>query len=306
LAGSAGPFVGRLEVTGDVGLASGPAPEELAWTLPEDFREFPPRREVVAHKGSFGHLAILAGSMGYHGAAVLAARGAQRARPGLITVLTTQNAYYSVAAQCQAVMVRPWTPDQAIGDNYTALVIGPGLAGNDVPDGLVAVLRRLWRDARFPILIDASGLGMLAPEPTPKNALRVLTPHPGEAGLLLKNTPAQVQASRVASLRQLSLRFGHPWVVLKGHQTLVGSHEGPVYANCSGGPHLAQGGSGDLLAGYLGGLLAQPHLQADPLRAIRYAVWQHGAAADELESRRPNWILEELAAELGLASAAAR
>ena len=300
------PYVGRLEITGDIGLGPPPAPGELAWTLAEDFSGFPPRREEATHKGTFGHLGILAGSMGYHGAAVLAARGAQRARPGLITVLTTQNAYYSVAAQCQSVMVRPWTPEQQFGDEFSALVIGPGLAGNDVPEGLQAVLRRLWRDARFPILIDASGLGMLGPEPTPKHALRVITPHPGEAGRLLKANPLQIQATRLQSLRALSQRFGNPWVVLKGHQTLVGHQDGTVYVNSSGGPHLAQGGSGDLLAGYLGGLLAQPALQADPLLAIRYAVWQHGAAADDLEARRPNWILEELANDLGLAPTAGR
>ncbi len=69
--------------------------------------------------------------------------------------------------------------------------------------------------------------------------------------------------------------------------------------NCSGNPHLAQGGSGDLLAGYLGGLLAQPALRADAGKTIRYAVWQHGAAADALQAKKPNWTVEELADELG-------
>lgn len=299
------PFVGRLEITGEIGLAPAPTPGELAWTTPEDFRGFPPRREAATHKGTFGHLGILAGSLGYHGAAVLAARGAQRARPGLITVLTTQNAYQPIAAQCQSVMVRPWTPEERLSDNYSALVIGPGLAGSDVPADLQASFRRLWREARIPILLDASGLGLLGPERAPKDAVRILTPHPGEAGLLLKASPLQIQASRLPSLRALSQRLGNPWVVLKGHQTLVGRQEGPVFVNSSGGPHLAQGGSGDLLAGYLGGLLAQSALQTDPLLAIRYAVWQHGAAADQLEVRRPNWIVEELAEELGLAPATA-
>ena len=69
--------------------------------------------------------------------------------------------------------------------------------------------------------------------------------------------------------------------------------------NCSGNPHLAQGGSGDLLAGYLAGLLAQPALQKEPRRAISYAVWEHGAAADALQGRRPNWTVEDLEKELG-------
>src|ERR1035438_9623045 len=83
---AAWPFVGRLEVASDLGLAPCPHQSELQWTLPEDFAGYPPARAAATHKGSYGHLAILAGSLGYHGAAVLAARGAQRAQPGLITL----------------------------------------------------------------------------------------------------------------------------------------------------------------------------------------------------------------------------
>jgi NAD(P)H-hydrate epimerase len=88
-------------------------------------------------------------------------------------------------------------------------------------------------------------------------------------------------------------------VVLKGHQTVVGRSSGELFVNGSGNPHLAQGGSGDALAGYLAGLLAQPALQEDVLQTTRYAVWQHGAAADALESRQPNWDVEDLVRELG-------
>jgi NAD(P)H-hydrate epimerase len=87
--------------------------------------------------------------------------------------------------------------------------------------------------------------------------------------------------------------------VLKGHQTLVGRGDGEIFVNPSGNPHLAQGGSGDTLAGYLAGLLAQPALQADAGKTIRYAVWQHGAVADKLSATRANWIVEDLVAELG-------
>jgi len=108
LAPGAWPFVGRLEVATDVGLVPCPPPasrDELHWTLPEDFAGFPPRRAVAAHKGSFGHLAIVAGSFGFHGAAVLAARGAQRAQPGLITLFTQEDVYHPIASQLQSVMV---------------------------------------------------------------------------------------------------------------------------------------------------------------------------------------------------------
>jgi NAD(P)H-hydrate epimerase len=110
-----------------------------------------------------------------------------------------------------------------------------------------------------------------------------------------------VQADRVEALRQLSRRLGNCYVVLKGHHTLVGRAVGPVFINGSGNPLLAQGGSGDLLAGYLAGLLAQPACQKDPLTAIRYAVWQHGASADDLTRQRGNWTIEDLAASLGSA-----
>ncbi len=88
-------------------------------------------------------------------------------------------------------------------------------------------------------------------------------------------------------------------MVLKGHQTLVGRSTGEVYVNSSGNPYLAQGGSGDVLAGYLAGLLVQPELRADVLRTIRYAVWQHGATADYLQASRPNWTVDELMQAIG-------
>jgi len=295
----AAPFTGRLEVAPDIGLAACPHRSELHWTEPADFVGWPPRRPAAGHKGTFGHLGIVAGSAGYHGAAVLAARGAQRAHPGLITVVTAETAYYPVASQLQAAMVRPWSPEVRLAEDFTALLFGPGLAAPDLPGEIKSGLRRYWRDLLVPIVVDATALDWLAPDPFPRSAIRVLTPHPGEAARLLQMTVAQVQANRPQALREVSRRFGDCWVVLKGHQTLVGRSTGELFVNCSGNPHLAQGGSGDALAGYLAGLLAQPALQSDPLRTIRYAVWQHGAAADWLQERRPNWVVEELVETLG-------
>jgi NAD(P)H-hydrate epimerase len=132
-----------------------------------------------------------------------------------------------------------------------------------------------------------------------RGAIRCLTPHPGEAAGLLHIPVSDVQANRLAALRELSHRYGGCWVVLKGHQTLVGRETGEVFVNSSGNPHLAQGGSGDVLAGFIGGLLAQPGLQTDAGKALRYAVWQHGAAADALQARRRNWVVEDLFSEIG-------
>ena len=80
---------------------------------------------------------------------------------------------------------------------------------------------------------------------------------------------------------------------------MVGRSTGEIFVNPSGNPHLAQGGSGDVLAGFIAGLLAQPELSADAGKTIRYAVWQHGAAADALQARSSNWIIEELASKCG-------
>ena len=296
---AAWPFVGRLEVATEVGLVSFPLASELQWTLPGDFVAYPPSRAAASHKGSYGHLAIIAGSLGYHGAAVLASRGAQRAQPGLITLYTLEAVYHAIAPQLQAVMVSPWQPITKMPGPHSAVLIGPGLAAEDVPEEMKRLTRELWSNSPLPIVADASALDWLPRASGPQNAIRVITPHPGEAARLLRSTAQAIQADRLTALRNVSRRFGNPWVVLKGHQTLIGRGAGEVYVNSSGNPHLAQGGSGDVLSGYLAGLLAQPALRNDVLKTIRYAVWQHGAAADHLQAGRPNWVVEELAETLG-------
>jgi len=293
------PFAGKLEVTEDVGLVPCPLQAETNWTQPQDFEHFPPARKVAGNKGDFGHVAIVAGSFGYHGAAVVAARGAQRAQPGLATVYTQESVFHPIAAQLQSAMVQLWKPDTKLPDKTTAALVGPGLAVPEIFDALKKFTRHLWRIAAFPLVVDASALDVLDAEPFPKNFTRVLTPHPGEAARLLKTTAAKVQANRVAAVRELSQKFGGAWVVLKGHQTLIGREEGNIFVNSSGNALLAQGGSGDLLAGFIAGLLAQPALAADAETTLRYAVWQHGAAADKLSLTRKNWTVEDLADELG-------
>jgi hydroxyethylthiazole kinase-like uncharacterized protein yjeF len=296
---TAWPFVGRLEVATDVGLAPCPHQGELQWTLPEDFAGFPPPRPAATHKGTYGHLAIVAGSLGYHGAAVLASRGAQRAQPGLVTLHTLEAVYPAVAPQLQAVMVSVWSPQTTLSSSHDSVLIGPGLAAADMPDRMKMLARNLWSELSLPMVADASALDWLPLDSPPRDTLRVITPHPGEAARLLRASTQQVQADRLTALRNISRRFGNTWVVLKGHQTLIGRSSGEVYVNSSGNPHLAQGGSGDVLAGYLAGLLAQPGLRTDPLKTIRYAVWQHGAAADALQASRANWVVEDLIAVIG-------
>jgi NAD(P)H-hydrate epimerase len=299
LKSNAWPFVGRLEVAPDIGLIPYPFTTEISMIAPGDFTGFPPPRPAASHKGTFGHLVIIAGSQGYHGAAVLAARGAQRAQPGLITLVTAPKVYDPVARQLQAVMVKPWSDEVELPETCSAVVAGPGLAAPDVPKYVKHFTTHLWEESTRALIIDASALAWLSPGACPPKALRVITPHPGEAARLLETTVAEVQGDRPKALRDLSKRLGGCWVVLKGHQTLIGRRKEELFVNCSGNPHLAQGGSGDLLAGYLGGLMAQPALRAGAGKTIRYAVWQHGAAADALQAKKPNWTVEELADELG-------
>ncbi len=283
LASPAVPHVGRLELAGDIGLCACPIESDLQWIEPADFAGFPPRRQPDAHKGDFGHLVIIAGSLGFHGAAVLAARGAQAAQPGLISVITTDEAYVPVAAQLQSAMVRPWTSDFELPDKATAVLFGPGLADATVPTGLRKLAVRCWGEFPGPVVADASGLEWIAGNQSNSKGLRVVTPHPGEAARLLNTSSRQVQADRVAGARKLAESFGGAWVVLKGHQTLVGGVAGPMFVNSSGNARLAQGGSGDVLAGFLAGWLAQPTLQRDASQAIRYAVWRHGYAGESAE-----------------------
>jgi ADP-dependent NAD(P)H-hydrate dehydratase / NAD(P)H-hydrate epimerase len=298
LASTAWDFVGRLEVTTDVGLVQREHPTELLWTTSQDFTGFPPTRPVAGHKGRYGHLVVIAGSLGYHGAAVLAARGAQRAQPGLITLFTSESVYHVIASQLQAVMVSPWRADTKLPENRTCILIGPGLAGADVPDQIKLLVADLWRRFPGPVVVDASALAWVPPETSTQPGLRVVTPHPGEAARMLTTTAEIIQGNRVQALRDLSRRFSHAWVVLKGHQTLIGRSDAEIYVNSSGNPHLAQGGSGDVLAGYLAGLLAQPHLQTDPLTALRYGAWQHGSAADILQTKQSHWVVEDLLSQI--------
>lgn len=292
-------FVGRLEVANEVGLVPCPVESDLQWTLAKDFTDFPPPRKVATHKGTYGHAALFAGSVGYHGAAVLMTHSAQRAQPGLVTVYPQDAVYLPVASQLQSAMVHPWIKDPVLPKSTTAIGLGPGLAAEDFPQRNKDFLRTIWQTSILPVVADASALSWLVPGPALGKAIRVMTPHPGEAARLLGTTSNAVQSDRIGALRELSRKFRDCFVVLKGHQTLVGRSNGPVFINSSGNAYLAQGGSGDALTGFISGLLAQPELQRDPITTIRYAVFEHGAAADRLSQQRSNWTVEDLIVELG-------
>ena len=301
LAPSAESFVGRLEVAPEIGLVPCPFETELLWTLSSDFDGYPPSRSASGHKGTYGHVGIIAGSLGYHGAGVLTARGALRARPGLVSLATMPAVYVPVASQLQAAMVAPWRAGMVWPESVTAILAGPGLAAPGLPENLKDQIREAWCRESRAMIVDATALDWV-----PKckvgamenSAPRVITPHPGEAARMLGVTTGEVQKDRQSAVRTLSRLYGDCWVVLKGHQTLIGRSEGPLFINSTGNPGMAQGGSGDILAGFLAGLLAQPELNKNPERAIRYAVWRHGQRADDLEATGQNWTIEDLAGRL--------
>jgi hydroxyethylthiazole kinase-like uncharacterized protein yjeF len=310
LVSAAARWVGRLEVSGPVGLlppgeVSWPCSPTLWWVEEGDFAGFPPRRPVMGHKGTFGHVQIVAGSQGYHGAAVLAARAAQRARPGLVTVCTTERVYSMVASQLASPMVRPVGSSLDWMEGASCILIGPGLAGPDLPADWKVSVAEAWRSRPVPVVVDASALDGLVPGAFREGAVRVITPHPGEAARMLGCSVQEVQEDRPGTVRELSRRHGGAWVVLKGCRTLVGRQEGPIHVIGSGNSGLAQGGSGDVLAGWLAGWLAQGSTW-EMSRLLGHAVWEHGAAADRLERIRRNWVMEDLLEELGRGAVADR
>ncbi|MCW5558737.1 MAG: NAD(P)H-hydrate dehydratase [Verrucomicrobiae bacterium] len=293
--------VGTLEVLREVGLAGKPvAADERDWVLAEDFESWPPPRGISSNKGDLGRLVVIAGSVGYAGAAILSARSASRARPGLLAALVPETVHGVVSGAVPSAMVHSFEPYHSLWDRAAAVLAGPGLAAPDLPAELRAEVLRLWREFPGAMVVDASALAWLVemPKTWEPAGLRILTPHPGEAARLLRSTVAGVQENRVAALRALAVRY-RSLVVLKGHQTLTGTATGRIQVNSSGNPGLAQGGTGDVLAGYLAGLLAQPGMAASPERTAAYAVWEHGRTADRLESVRRNWTAEDLADAIG-------
>jgi hydroxyethylthiazole kinase-like uncharacterized protein yjeF len=252
-----------------------------------------PARPLDSHKATFGRLAVIAGSRGKTGAAVLAARGALRAGVGLVTVLC--------AASLEPIVVEALPEAMTLGlpeengaiaaaaaggvlravRGFDAAIAGPGLG---VSAGTVAVLEALVGGSAIPIVADADCLNAFSGRPAAfakRRASTVLTPHPGEAGRLLGRTARQVQADRLEASRALARR-SRAVVVLKGAHSLIASPEGRTLVNPTGTPLLATAGSGDVLAGLIGALLAAG---LDARSAAMAGVFLHGAAAEALEPR---------------------
>src|SRR5437588_2877712 len=253
-----------------------------------------PTRPKDAHKGTFGTAVVLAGSLGFTGAAFLSATGAARTGAGLVRLLVADTIYPILAAKCTEVMATP-VPEVAPGaighaaydsvlrqmSTAEAGVIGPGL-GRD---------RSTWRlildlslHAECPLVLDADAPNALADSARKKTRLgknRVLTPHPGEMARLLGKTTESVQADRAGAARKAAKEWGAV-VVLKGAHTLVAHPDGRLSEDPHEVPALATGGTGDVLAGVIGALIAQG---SDPYAAAVTGVYIHAAAGRRISQR---------------------
>ncbi|HEX7124849.1 MAG TPA: NAD(P)H-hydrate dehydratase [Thermodesulfobacteriota bacterium] len=248
-------------------------------------------RDPAGHKGTYGHVLVVAGAQGTAGAAALAALGALRAGAGLVTVAAPASLRPALETKLWEAMVRPLPegPDGALDASALpllvelaaardAVVLGPGLTTRP---GAVTVVRELARRVERPLLLDADGLNALGGAEglaALKGAAgpRVLTPHPGEMGRLLGRTTREVEADRPAAAREAA-RLSGAIALLKGHRTLVARPDGALAVNSTGNPAMASGGMGDVLSGVIGALLGQG---LDAASAAELGAYLHGAAGD--------------------------
>ncbi|MGB7848708.1 MAG: NAD(P)H-hydrate dehydratase [Candidatus Acidiferrum sp.] len=271
----------------------------LRWTGPDEFAGLPLVRAAEAHKGSYGHLLLVAGSVGKTGAAVLAGQAALRGGAGLVTIAPPEPALPIIAGAHAEYMTEalPATSAgtlSAVGiragkfaellTGKTVIAIGPGLGQHPETQEFI---RSVVAEAELPIVLDADGLNAFAGRgdllSKRKTKFLVVTPHPGEMARLLGHPTAEVQQDRVKAAADAAKHW-NAFVVLKGFHTILASPAGQVFVNTTGNPALAKGGSGDVLTGVLGSLIAQ-FGTGDLLRTVALGVYLHGRAADVLSEQ---------------------
>ena len=296
-------YAGRINVL-PIGLAAEVSAEADAslrteWMTAASARNLLPARPLVSHKGTYGHLLIVAGSRNFVGAASLAARGAHRAGAGLVTLAAPESVYRIAASTLAETIHLPLPEDgdaridasaagvirERIG-SYSALAIGCGMGWSD---GTTAFVRRLLLDGEdAPVLaaiIDADGLNNLSRCAGWNERLRmngVLTPHPGEMATLTGLPTGRVQEDRLGNATHFAERWAQA-VLLKGAHTVIGSPDGRRCVLPFANPALAAGGTGDVLTGIIGGLLAQG---LSPYDAARLGGFLHGTAAEQVRLER--------------------
>jgi len=257
----------------------------LALTTPADVRPHIAPRAAATHKGTYGHVGIVAGSFGRSGAAVMCARGAIRSGAGLVSVASDPEAARLVNAGSIESMTLPADlidsrPEVArFLEGKDAVLIGPGLRDDEESYSFV---RDIAGPIEQPLIIDASGLNAFAGKAkdlNPHARPRIITPHPGEMARLLGTKTSEIQADRIGTARNAA-RLSHCIVVLKGHQTLIADPDGHVNVNPTGNPGMASGGMGDVLSGMIAAFLARG---VDPFDAACAAVYLHGFTGDLLK-----------------------
>ncbi len=261
----------------------------------QNVRPLLPVRPRDAHKGVFGHLFVIAGSRGFTGAAQLAGLAAARSGVGLVTLGTPQSLANVVATGALELMTLPLPATRAEGissealrpalkfaQDKSAVAIGPGLSQQVSTQTFV---RAFVAKCAPPAVIDADGLNALAGHTRVIKNLAspcIVTPHPGEMARLCDMSTDKVQKNREDIAAKFAKEHGCV-VVLKGQKTIVAAPDGDVFVNPTGNSGMATGGTGDVLTGIIGALLAQGLPQLD---AARLGVYTHGLAGDLAAAER--------------------
>ena len=254
-------------------------------------RELIAPRTPDSHKGDYGRVLLLAGSLGKTGAAHLAALGALRSGAGLVTVATPANCLPILAAMCPEYMTEALAEggagldvdgvDRVLEIARDVIALGPGLG--QAP-GTRDFVRQLVERATTPLVVDADGLNAFAGDPDRLMGREgrdvIITPHSGEMARLVGMSADEVQASRLEIARNFAVAH-HVYVVLKGHRTLIATPDEKVFINPTGNPGMATGGTGDVLTGMIAAWLAQ---LLDAEAACKLAVYLHGMAGDLAEA----------------------
>lgn len=292
----AAELAGRVEVVpigSPENLIHEAANQDLNWLTDENCKIVVSPRPPNSHKGKFGHVLIVGGSIGKTGAAALAAWAALRAGAGLVTVGTSESAQPIVAQSFPEIMTLPWleTPEGSIDitafqygavdhavEGKTVLAVGPGISDHPATQEFV---REFVRRYRLPMVLDADGLTAFVDHLQlleGRDRVLVLTPHPGELSRLVNTTAAVIQSDRRDFAREFAKRH-NVYLVLKGFRTLVAAPDGRLDVCPTGNPGMAKGGSGDVLTGIVAAFLAQ-FPQHPPHDVISAAVYLHGLAGD--------------------------
>ncbi|SFW26961.1 NAD(P)H-hydrate dehydratase [Nitrosovibrio sp. Nv17] len=269
----------------DLGLDARALKEPESWLLNQARakRLLPPRRPADSHKGTFGSVGIVGGAPGMRGAAILAGTAALKLGAGRVHLGLVGNPVPGIDTMQPELMLR--TVHELFKlDSLSCLVVGPGLGmGADADFWLRCAL-----ESSLPLILDADALNLVAARSGLARLLReraaasILTPHPAEAARLLDTSTAAVQNDRMTAVRTLAQRF-RCHAVLKGAGSVCAAPDGKRHVNASGNPGLSTAGTGDVLSGIMGALLAQG---LDAEGAMLLAVYLHGAAADMLRTRQ--------------------